>query len=91
VSVATTPRSPYSVLLRLWFLHAMSASAATSTSTVPPAAAAPVAVTVAVHPVAITIVAAFHPVPVAIVVLSAGECQTSETENQQQTKNYDSL
>jgi hypothetical protein len=62
-------------------------------TTVPPATVvvAAIRITAAFHPVAIAILAAFHPIAVVVLSRGAGQCQTADTENQQQTKNYDSL
>jgi hypothetical protein len=62
----------------------------TATSMVTAVPPAPVPTPVAAIPITIS---ALHPIAIAIIPLSgsAGECQTPNTENQQQTKNYYSL
>ncbi len=63
-----------------------------------PAPVAAIRITAAFHPVATTaarrpvaIIAALRPVAIIVLSRSAAQGQTPDTENQQQTKNYDSL
>jgi hypothetical protein len=71
------------------FLHVV--FVATMTPSSMPPRVATIRITAAIHPVAIAILAAVRPVAVIVLSGSAGQCQTADTENQQQTNNYDPL
>jgi hypothetical protein len=81
------------------FLHVMSVPVVMTSTSVPPVPPVPMSIPVPAAvsvpvPVPVPAMVITHPAhPVSIMVLSrtAGEGQTPDSENQQQTKNYDSL